>query len=153
MPAVGSPQWSQYDGSPGTRRRLRPVPLEPGLRATVPLVVTDADTAPALGSGDVPVLATPRLVALAEQATVAAVGPALAAGETTVGTRVELDHLAATGVGREVTATATLEGVAGRALRFAVEVREGDAVVARGAVHRVVVDRERFLARAQRSST
>ena len=56
----------------------------------------------ALGSGDVPVLATPRVVALVEEATVAAIAAALAPGQTTVGTRVELDHLAATPVGRTV---------------------------------------------------
>jgi fluoroacetyl-CoA thioesterase len=68
--------------------------LEPGLRAAFQYTVTEADTAAALGSGEVPVLATPRVLALAERATVAAVADALAAGATTVGTRVELDHLA-----------------------------------------------------------
>jgi hypothetical protein len=67
--------------------------LEPGLEASFRYTVTEADTAAAVGSGDVPVLATPRVLALAERATVAAVARALAAGATTVGVRVELDHL------------------------------------------------------------
>ncbi len=116
-----------------------------GLSARVELVVGEADTAIAVGSGDVPVLATPRVVALVEEATVAAVAPALDDGETTVGTRVELDHLAATPVGRTVVAEARLVTVRRRRLRFAVEVREGDLVVAEGTVTRAVVDRDRFL--------
>src|ERR687890_2840888 len=68
--------------------------LEPGLQAAFRHTVTEADTAAAIGSGEVPVLATPRVLALAERATVAAVAGALQAGATTVGTRVELDHLA-----------------------------------------------------------
>ncbi len=116
-----------------------------GLDARVELTVSDADTALAWGSGDVPVLATPRVVALVEEATVAAVAPALDDGETTVGIRVELDHLAATPVGRTVVAEARLVTVRGRRLRFAVEVSEGGDVVARGTVTRAVVDRDRFI--------
>ena len=73
--------------------------LEPGLEAAFRYTVTEADTAAAVGSGDMPVLATPRVLALAERATVAAVAGALEAGATTVGTRVELDHLAPSPVG------------------------------------------------------
>jgi predicted thioesterase len=121
--------------------------LRPGLAARAELTVTEADTAIALGSGDVPVLATPRVLALAEQATVAATAGALPPGATTVGTRVELAHLSATPVGRTVTAEATLSTVDGRRLAFTVTVHDGDVAVARGEVHRVVVDRETFLAR------
>ncbi len=120
--------------------------LEPGLRATVSLTVGDADTAVALRSGDVAVLATPRVVALAEQAAVAAVRPALPADHTSVGTRVELDHLAPSRVGATVTATAELLAVEGRRLEFAVVVRDGDTEVARGRHTRAVVDRARFAA-------
>jgi fluoroacetyl-CoA thioesterase len=122
--------------------------LTAGLSAAVDLVVTDADTAIALGSGDVPVLATPRIVALVEEATVAAVAPQLTEGQTTVGTRVELDHHAATLVGATVLAEARLADVDGRLLRFDVLLREGTTVAAQGRVERVVVDRERFLAKA-----
>jgi len=122
--------------------------LVAGLSASVSLTVTDADTAVALGSGDVPVLATPRLVALAEAATVAAIAPHLPPGDTSVGTRVEFDHRAATPVGATVTAEARLTTVDGRRLHFDVGVRDGTGDVAEGRVERVVVDRERFLARA-----
>ena len=121
--------------------------LAAGLAGRVTLTVGDADTAPALGSGDVPVLATPRVVALMEAATVAATVATLEPGNTTVGTRVELDHLAATAVGRQVVAEARLIAVDGRRLTFEVALHDGDTVVAQGRVERVVVDRDRFLGR------
>jgi fluoroacetyl-CoA thioesterase len=119
-----------------------------GARARVELTVTDADTAQALGSGDVPVLGTPRVLALAEAATVAATATRLPPGATTVGTRVELDHRAASPVGRTVIAEARLAKVDGRRLVFEVSVRDGGEVVAEARVERVLVDRHRFLARA-----
>src|SRR5918994_1708142 len=88
------------------------------------LRVTAADTAAEVGSGDVPVLATPRVVALAEAATVNAVRDRLPAGATTVGVRVALFHRAATPVGAVVTARATLAEVDGRTLRFDVVVQD-----------------------------
>ncbi|MFF0720709.1 thioesterase family protein [Micromonospora sp. NPDC003816] len=126
--------------------------LTPGLSARVELTVTDADTAEAVGSGDVPVLGTPRVLALVEAATVAASAPHLPAGATSVGTRVELTHLAATPVGRTVVAQATLTTVDRRRLVFDVEVTEGGQRVAEGRVERVVVDRQRFVERAGRPS-
>jgi fluoroacetyl-CoA thioesterase len=123
-------------------------PLSSGLTAQVKLTVTDADTAQALGSGDVPVLGTPRVVALVEAATVLATARALESGETTVGVRVELDHRAPTPVGHEVVADALLVSVTGRRLVFDVTVREDDLVVAEGRVERIVVDRSRFVERA-----
>jgi predicted thioesterase len=123
--------------------------LEPGLRAAVGLLVTERDTAVAFGSGDVTVLATPRLIALCERATVRAVEGHLSDGETTVGTRVEIEHLAASPVGSRVTATAVLETVEGRHLHFAVAAADRDRTIARGSVHRSVVDRDRFLSRTE----
>jgi predicted thioesterase len=93
----------------------------------------------------VPVLATPRVLALAERASVEAVAGALEAGATTVGVRVELEHLRATPVGVAVTVEAVLERVDGRRLEFAVRVTGGERLVARGWVIRVVVDRAAFL--------
>jgi fluoroacetyl-CoA thioesterase len=119
-----------------------------GASAQLELTVTDADTAQALGSGDVPVLATPRVLQLVEAATVRALARRLASGSTTVGVRVELDHRAATPVGRTVTADATLTTIDGRRLTFEVVVREGESVAAQGRVERVLVDRQRFLATA-----
>ncbi|RLK12539.1 putative thioesterase [Micromonospora sp. M71_S20] len=126
--------------------------LTPGLTARVELTVTDTDTAEAVGSGDVPVLGTPRVLALAEAATVAATAARMPGGSTTVGTRVELDHRAATPVGRTVVAQARLTAVDGRRLHFEVSVSDGDETVAEGRVERVLVDRQRFVERAARSS-
>jgi predicted thioesterase len=114
----------------------------------VELTVTDADTAQAMGSGDVPVLGTPRVLALAEAATVAATAAKLTPGSTTVGTRVELEHTAPSPVGATVTATATLAKVDGRRLLFEVQVRAGDRTVAEARVERVLVDRQRFVSGA-----
>jgi predicted thioesterase len=122
--------------------------LPAGLTARVELTVTDADTAQAMGSGDVPVLGTPRVLALAEAATVAATATRMATGMTTVGVRVELDHRAATPVGRTVVAQARLAKVDGRRLLFEVSVTDGAQVVAEGRVERLLVDRQRFVARA-----
>ncbi|MBT8202531.1 MAG: thioesterase [Acidimicrobiia bacterium] len=122
--------------------------MQPGLTAEIALVVGDADTAIAFGSGDVPVLATPRLIALCEEATVAAIAGQLPDGTTTVGTRVEADHTRASFAGDSVTARATLVDADGRRLQFTVTVgdREGTPVaVAR--IWRVVVERDRFLSR------
>lgn len=116
-------------------------------RAT--LVVAEPDTAIALGTGVVPVLATPRLVALCERATVAAVHDCLAPGTTTVGSRVQFDHLAAIRVGTEIQAEATLERVEGRRLTFTVSATDASGLVGAGRVTRVVVDVEDFLARAR----
>ncbi|MCP3786433.1 thioesterase [Micromonospora sp. A3M-1-15] len=127
-------------------------PLAPGLTARVELTVADTDTALAVGSGDVPVLGTPRVLALAEAATVAATAARLPSGSTTVGTRVELEHRAATPVGRTVAARAELVKVDGRRLTFEVIVTDGNEVVATGRVERALVDRQRFVERAVRAS-
>jgi len=124
------------------------MPLRPGLSATASMVVGEGDTARAIGSGDVPVLATPRVVALAEQATVQAVAGEVGEGQTTVGYRVQLDHLAPTAVGGRVSAEATLENVESRRLTFRVSVSDGRGLVAAGRITRVIVERERFLEKA-----
>ncbi|MFI6919451.1 thioesterase family protein [Nonomuraea spiralis] len=125
--------------------------LAPGLRSQLLTMVERSDTAEKIGSGDVPVLATPRLLALAERATVEAVRPHLAEGETSVGTRVELEHLAASPLGAHVELAAELTEVDGRRLVFAFEARDTrGTVVGRGTVERVVVDRAKFVERATR---
>jgi fluoroacetyl-CoA thioesterase len=119
-----------------------------GRQAEVTVETGPRDTAAALGSGDVPVLGTPRLLALAEAATVQALDGALTPGQTSVGTSVRLEHTAASPVGMRVTVTAQLTGVDGRRVTFAVEaVDAGGTVVGLGTVERVVVDRAKFLAR------
>lgn len=118
-------------------------------RAAVTFTVTDDDTAAALGSGSLPVLGTPRLLAWCEAATCAAIAPLLAEGETSVGTRVELEHSRASRVGVLVEVTASSDFHDGRLHRFSVVARNVDdaRVVATGEVTRVVVDAERFLGR------
>jgi len=125
------------------------MPLSPGLHGSAKLVVADADTAIALHSGEVPVLGTPRLIALCEEATMVAVADQLDAGHTTVGMRVQVDHLAPTHVGSAVAAEATLEKVQGRRLTFTVSVSDHCGLVAAGKVTRVVVETERFLEKAR----
>jgi fluoroacetyl-CoA thioesterase len=144
-----------------------------GQRASVSVVVADADTAISAGSGDVPVLATPRLLALAEAAAVAAIAPHLAPGMTSVGTSASLEHRRASLVGAEVVVEAELTDVDGRRLMFSFIARESadraggagadqgagsaagadenggeDLVVGAGTMERVLVDRAAFLARA-----
>ena len=120
-----------------------------GARAGQEYVVSAADTAAAVGSGDLAVLGTPRLLAWCEATTCAVVNPSLDAAQTSVGTRVSLEHLAASPVGQRVEVTATVVYVDGRLLRFEVTARhpDDDKLVAHGEVTRVVVDRERFLSR------
>lgn len=122
--------------------------IEVSLSALGTFTVGAADTARAVGSGDVPVLGTPRLIAWAEAVTVRALAPHLDAGATSLGTRIELDHLAASPVGTEVSMQADLTAVDGRSLTFTIRAwQDEDSAIARGTVTRVIVDRERFLSR------
>lgn len=117
----------------------------PGRRATVTLEVGEADTALAMGSGDVAVLATPRVLALAEQAAVQALGASLPEGKTSVGAWVELEHLLPSHVGETVHAEAVLMGVHGRRLEFSISVTSEGTEVAHCRHHRVLVSRSRFV--------
>ena len=111
--------------------------------------VTDQDTAVAVGSGSLPVLGTPRLLAWLEAATCACLAPLLPEGSTSVGTRVQVEHLAASPVGAEVEVSASSAYEDGRLHRFTVSARDTGSgkVLAAGEITRVVVDAERFLAR------
>jgi predicted thioesterase len=115
----------------------------------VSLEVTDADTALAVGSGDVAVLSTPRVVALCEQATVQCVQSLAGEGQTSVGFRVEITHLVPVLVGRTVTASAALERVEGKRLIFNVSVNDDCGLVAAGRVTRALVDRAAFMDKAR----
>lgn len=117
--------------------------------ATLTFTVTDDDTAVAVGSGSLPVLGTPRLLAWCEAATCAAIDPSLDSASTSVGTRVALDHQGASPVGVEVEVTASPAFVDGRLHRFTVAARHTTdrKVVATGEITRVVVDAEKFLSR------
>lgn len=115
-----------------------------GATGSADLVVRGEDTAIALGSGDVPVLGTPRIVALLEEAAVAALAEDLAEGTTSVGTHIAVDHQAASLVGAKVSGLAEVVSVEGRTVVFRLVAREGNRTVASGSHTRVVVDRERF---------
>ena len=125
------------------------MPVEPGLSAEVELTVSEEDTALAMHSGDVHVLATPRIIALCEQASMAAVEGKLDPNETAVGHTVQLDHVAPTKVGGRVRAEASLQRVAGRRLTFTVSVTDARGLVAAGKVTRVVVDVDSFMDKAR----
>ncbi len=128
---------------------VRSVAIQPGLAASVTILVENHDTAAAIGSGDVPVLATPRVVALAEQATCEAVAGSLGTGQTTVGSEVQLTHISPTPIGAKVTAEVVLESVEGRRLCFRVTVNDPRGLIAAGYITRVLVDRDRFLEKVE----
>lgn len=125
------------------------MPLEAGLSARRSLTVSETDLATTWKTGDVPVLATARLVALAEEATVAAIEGHLESGATSVGHRIQIDHLAPTVTGQTIDADAVLEAIEGRRLIFRVSVSDAHGLLAAGRVTRVVVERERFMEKAR----
>ncbi|MGZ5368605.1 MAG: thioesterase family protein [Aeromicrobium sp.] len=117
--------------------------------AQVTHTVTDEDTAIALGSGDLPVLGTPRLLAWCEEATCAALD--LDGDSSSVCTRVDIEHLAGSSVGAVVTAAATVIHTDGRLVRFQVAAHDDSGqLIGTGEVRRVIVDRERFMGRLKR---
>lgn len=120
--------------------------MEIGLTHTSSLLVTDEKTASAIGSGDLPVLATPAMMALMENAAMLAVAEFLPEGSTTVGGQIASTHVLPTGVGQTVTATATLTAEEGRKLSFRIEAHDAQGrLLGEGTHLRFVVDRERFI--------
>ena len=130
----------------------RSMTVEMGMRGDATLVVTDADTARSLRSGDVDVLGTPRLIALCEEATIAALNGSLDDTTSSVGMRIRVDHLQPTPIGASVTAEATLEKIDGRRLTFTVSVSDTGGLVAAGKITRALVDRTRFMGKCCSSS-
>ncbi|MFI5273679.1 MAG: thioesterase family protein [Ktedonobacterales bacterium] len=123
--------------------------LEIGMRGEATLVVGAQQTAAAFGAGGVEVLGTPVMIGLMENAAWKLVQPELNAGETTVGTLVNVRHLAATPIGDTVTATAELVEIDGRRLVFRVQARDRRQVIGEGTHERARVLVERFLARVR----
>jgi len=123
------------------------VTLEPGLVAEITHVVAEADTAATYGSGLVPVLSTPHLIALMEAVSQAAIEPHLAQGESAVGIHVDMVHLAATPVGMEVRVRSELVEVKGRRLSFRVEAWDEVERVGEADHQRFVIDTARFMSR------
>ncbi len=119
--------------------------IELGTSATISFTVDGSATAIALGSGDLPVLGTPKVVALVEEAAIAAIAGRLADKDTTVGSHIAVDHLAPTLLGSEVAATSTVFAIAGPKIEFKATVTEDGKLVAQGTHTRVVVDRKLFM--------
>lgn len=124
--------------------------VRPGLEGSVSLVVGKEHTAPSIGSGRVPVLATPVMINLMEGASLKAVEHLLPEGHQSLGIHLDVRHFAATPVGMRVTATAEVTGVDGRTVTFKVEARDEREVIGDGQHARVVVNVARFDARVQK---
>jgi|BarGraNGADG00212_1021973.scaffolds.fasta_scaffold02916_3 fluoroacetyl-CoA thioesterase len=118
--------------------------MTPGQRAEFSYRVTAADTAAQLGSGDVAVLGTPRVLALMERATVQAVARSLEPGETTVGVSAHLEHLAASPVGATVDVEAVVQERTGRRITCTARMSAGERTLATANIVRVVVNRATF---------
>lgn len=126
--------------------------LTPGLRAEIEITVSEADTAARWGSGLVPVYSTPALVGLMENTAVVALSGHLPAGQTTVGGRIDVRHLAPTPVGMKVRAVAELTAIEGRKLVFRVEAWDKVEKVGEALHERFVIDEAKFMARVQTKS-
>ena len=124
--------------------------LHPGLEGSVEIVVGEEHTAPSIGSGKVRVLATPVMINLIEAAALAAVEHLLPAGYQSLGTHLDVRHIAATPVGMRVTATAEVTRVDGRTVDFRVEARDEKDLIGDGTHQRVVVNVSKFDQRVQR---
>lgn len=123
--------------------------LQPGLVGEIERLVTSEDTAARWGSGLGPVFSTPALVGLMESAAVKALEGSLQAGQTSVGSRIDVRHLAATPVGMKVRAQAELTAVEGRKLTFKVQAWDEAELIGEAEHERFVVDESRFLARVE----
>ncbi|WP_373837160.1 thioesterase family protein [Bacteroides heparinolyticus] len=121
--------------------------METGLTYTATTIVATENTALSLGSGDMKVFATPAMIALMENAAMNAVAQHLPEGNTTVGISMQSTHIAASGIGKKITATATLTHVEGRKLTFKVVAYDGETLIGEGCHERFIVDRERFLSK------
>lgn len=121
--------------------------VEVGLKHTSELTVTDAVTAVRMGSGDMPVLATPAMMALMENAAMLAVADDLPEGSTTVGGHIASSHLRPSKIGDVVRAVAEVTKVDGRKIEFNVSAYSGDVLLGEGTHLRFVVDRERFMSK------
>ena len=126
--------------------------LEPGLTGHAEMVVGTNDTAPRVGSGRIAVLATPVMISLIEEAALAAVEHLLPDGRQSLGTHLDVSHVAPTPVGMRVTAVAELVEIDGRRLTFRVEARDATDVIGAGTHERVVVTEARFTERVAEKS-
>lgn len=121
--------------------------LEIGLKHTSQTVVSKANTAATLGSGDMDVFATPAMVALMENAAMCCVAPHLPEGSSTVGSEIQTSHVKPSAIGVTIEATAELMEIEGRKLVFKVLAKEGNKIIGEGQHVRYIVDKERFLSK------
>lgn len=124
-----------------------PQELKPGLTGTAATIVRETNTALAMGSGSLLVFATPSMIALMEQAACNAVAACLDDELSSVGTLINITHDAATGMGKKVTATATLKEVQGRKLVFEVTAADEDKQIGKGTHERFIINKEKFMAK------
>jgi predicted thioesterase len=118
-----------------------------GKTASVSVIVDESNTAVAMKSGSLPVFATPSMVALMELAACECLADCLDDGQTSVGSLINAEHTAASPIGAEITATATIELVFGRKIEFAVTASDNIGEIGKGKHTRMIVDTERFLKR------
>ena len=121
--------------------------MEIGLKYESQTVVSEANTAATLGSGDMAVFATPAMVALMENAAMLAVKESLPEGSATVGTQMNTSHIKASPLGATITASAELTAIDGRRMTFAVKAWDDKGIIGEGEHTRFIVDRERFLSK------
>ena len=127
--------------------------LKTGIKGSGTVTVTDTLTARAMGSGELDVFATPAMVALIEQTAWRSVAPALEPGQGTVGTRLDIEHTAATPVGMAVRCETELAEIDRRRLVFHVRVSDEAGPIGHGIHERFIVDNERFLQKARAKGT
>ena len=120
---------------------MKPIPV--GQENSQEIMPEDRHTAAAVGNSEV--VSTPSLIGFLEQTSHRAILPFVEPGEVSVGTRVEVDHLAAAFLGRPVAVSARIAGVEGRRITFDVEARQGDRLVMKGRHVRAIVSRDRLL--------
>lgn len=123
--------------------------MEKGLTYTSKVTVCVENIAKTVGSGDLEVFATPAMAALMENAAMNAVAKELPEGSTTVGSLIETSHNRPSGLGEEITATATLEEVDNRKLSFTVVASDSKGVIGEGKHIRYIVDKERFMSKVK----
>lgn len=123
--------------------------LEIGLKGRAETIVTEQNTAEAIGSGLVPVFGTPYMIALMENAAVNAIQPCLAADEGSVGTLLNIAHSSATPIGMKVWANAAVTAVEGKKITFEVTAFDEAGEIGHGTHERFIIKPERFLAKAQ----
>ncbi|MDR2713247.1 MAG: SWIM zinc finger family protein [Clostridiales bacterium] len=123
-----------------------------GKTATAGTIVTDDNTAKTVGSGSLEVFATPMLIALMEQAACECLADCLDKGQTSVGSLINIEHIAASPIGAEITATATIDYVFGRKIEFTVTASDGFGEIGKGKHTRIVIDKEKLMAKSAKRS-